>query len=1030
MIIKTLVLVNDETLFTNLHQDLKAVPLRGATSITSGYNTLAAQNPADIYCFMHQDCNLYFDVQTVLPRYFEQLDNPGVLGFCGTAQQVHDKFWYDCSAKFGALSWGKDYNPQLNLRFNEPQLTLGDLKAQPVQTLDGYCLFIQKRTFELIGGFDEDYDWHGYDMDICMRALAKGFTNYVIAQPSHHLGSGHEEQAKQRALTLFSKKWKEFLTKRPLKIWIHTIAKNEIGHVDRFMYFCKEADGVAVLDTGSTDGTPGRLAELGAVVKTMKFEPWSTLDDYRAIEARGGNPFRYDLPRNLALDMVPEDADVCVSIDLDEVLVPGWRQIIESCWKKGITTHLDYQFAWQMSEPAPDNHGELYKRLVHNIHSNVEFHYNKIHQRHGYVWQSPIHEKIVTKAGFNGEVWASYPGVLVCHYQKPKTERANYLPLLELAVLEDPDDVHSLFYYARELGYRNEYLKAVAAHQRFLAHPKAAGWAPERSSACTSIAAANCYLALRSGLDQPDRDRYRQETYRWALRACYEQPGQREGWVELAARCYDMGDHAGCYWAARQALTIDPIHNIKSYTGNKDHWGHKPHFYIGLSAFWLARPQPGPTLEQEALQECWIALTKSPWDELLISNMSITQQILAQPYKTTDPLVDVIILAYSKTQKEYEMTRSGIRSLRCSSPDVSLNIIVVETNQNLAGEPFSTSPLFEPEVTVVQPGRPFGYNDFLNEGYARCCPTAKHILILNNDVVIFCQDFMRHLLKGLDLVQSVSAYGLRESAWGKLDDSVGLITDFNVNSALVGWCMMFNKTILNVMPFSTLFPREIAWYGQDDYYGTRLARCGYKHALVTAAKALHLQTRSHHLLDVKPPATRQQLLHSLNLAGKVCVEVGVADGEFAKQILGENPAELVLVDPWVHQSETVYPSDACNVTNEEFERVYLRIMDTLGKDPRVTVERDFSVASAGRRPDGSCDFVYIDAIHTLSQCLADMLAWWPKIKAGGWLCGHDFDAPGVTAAIREFLRQHPEFRLSLIVPESATSWAIQKTGVT
>ena len=56
-----------------------------------------------------------------------------------------------------------------------------------------------------------------------------------------------------------------------------------------------EADGVYVLDTGSTDGTAERLRALGAVVVEERVEPW-----------------RFDTARNRSLELVPEDADICV----------------------------------------------------------------------------------------------------------------------------------------------------------------------------------------------------------------------------------------------------------------------------------------------------------------------------------------------------------------------------------------------------------------------------------------------------------------------------------------------------------------------------------------------------------------------------------------------------------------------------------------------------------------------------------------------------------------------------------------------
>lgn len=39
-----------------------------------------------------------------------------------------------------------------------------------------------------------------------------------------------------------------------MKIYIYAIAKNELQFCERFMRSCAGADGVAVLDTGSTDG--------------------------------------------------------------------------------------------------------------------------------------------------------------------------------------------------------------------------------------------------------------------------------------------------------------------------------------------------------------------------------------------------------------------------------------------------------------------------------------------------------------------------------------------------------------------------------------------------------------------------------------------------------------------------------------------------------------------------------------------------------------------------------------------------------
>lgn len=50
------------------------------------------------------------------------------------------------------------------------------------------------------------------------------------------------------------------------------------------------------------------------------------------------------------------------------------------------------------------------------------------------------------------------------------------------------------------------------------------------------------------------------------------------------------------------------------------------------------------------------------------------------------------------------------------------------------------------------------------------------------------------------------------------------------------------------------------------------------------------------------------------------------------------------------------------------------------------------------------DFVYIDAVHEHGPVIKDCRAWYPKLKEGGFLGGHDyFDRfPGLIRAVNEF----------------------------
>lgn len=74
-------------------------------------------------------------------------------------------------------------------------------------------------------------------------------------------------------------------------------------------------------------------------------------------------------------------------------------------------------------------------------------------------------------------------------------------------------------------------------------------------------------------------------------------------------------------------------------------------------------------------------------------------------------------------------------------------------------------------------------------------------------------------------------------------------------------------------------------------------------------------------------------------------------------------------------------------------------------------QRGLTTDVAGRYAAESIDFLFIDAGHTYDAIHADLVAWLPKVRPGGWVGGHDFfNAPdGVGRAVRELV---PDFRTS------------------
>ncbi len=152
------------------------------------------------------------------------------------------------------------------------------------------------------------------------------------------------------------------------------------------------------------------------------------------------------------------------------------------------------------------------------------------------------------------------------------------------------------------------------------------------------------------------------------------------------------------------------------------------------------------------------------------------------------------------------------------------------------------------------------------------------------------------------------------------------------------------------------------------------------------------------------PKDRVEMLDMLGLRNKCCVEIGVLKGDYSNEILKQKPSDLYLIDPWTAQDKDKYV-DIQNVPQPAFDDAYHHTRDRFKDAIQVQILRMFSHEAAREVTRNNIDFVYIDANHSFSHCLSDMMLWLPKIKNGGWLCGHDYDGfPGVSQAVSAFCR--------------------------
>ena len=79
-----------------------------------------------------------------------------------------------------------------------------------------------------------------------------------------------------------------------------------------------------------------------------------------------------------------------------------------------------------------------------------------------------------------------------------------------------------------------------------------------------------------------------------------------------------------------------------------------------------------------------------------------------------------------------------------------------------------------------------------------------------------------------------------------------------------------------------------------------------------------------------------------------------------------------------------------------------------GFGEKITLIISDSVSAARLFGDATLEWVHLDARHDYESVKADIEAWLPKVKAGGWLSGDDFDEekwPEVVQAVSETLPQ-------------------------
>lgn len=166
--------------------------------------------------------------------------------------------------------------------------------------------------------------------------------------------------------------------------------------------------------------------------------------------------------------------------------------------------------------------------------------------------------------------------------------------------------------------------------------------------------------------------------------------------------------------------------------------------------------------------------------------------------------------------------------------------------------------------------------------------------------------------------------------------------------------------------------------------------------------------------------TRQEMLKALP-KGMVMAELGVFDGSFAKDILEIcQPQKLYLIDLWagtimsgnqdgnnvVHRNGGELFREVVKIAKDQYDKLNYSQVEVFRAETEKIKHFDYN----------SIDAVYIDADHSYSGCLKDLINSFNTVKNGGYIMGHDYETNfsktqtdwkfGVKQAVDEFCKEY------------------------
>ena len=343
-----------------------------------------------------------------------------------------------------------------------------------------------------------------------------------------------------------------------MKVAAYAIALNEEKHAARWAETTKGADYRLVCDTGSTDRTVEILREHGVIVHEISVKPW-----------------RFDVARNTAQSLLPADIDVCLSLDMDELVDDDFFDKVREHWIPGANKgwcDFDTGHVWLGA---------------------------RLHARHGMYWKYPIHEVFVPSL----DTPLKSVTIPTKMYHKPDNtkSRGQYLPMLVAASKEFGEDHRIWVYLCREYYYYKMWDLVISSAEKVTEFSK--DWFVER-------AAVNRFAAEAARNLGKHEDAMKFADKAIEIDAC------GENYFEKVRCYYGVGDWGGMWETCKFVAKCEPT---KHYLSSESLWRWQLYDMQALSAHYLGD-------KPKAIKYGELALKGNPTDERLIKNMEFYHQ--------------------------------------------------------------------------------------------------------------------------------------------------------------------------------------------------------------------------------------------------------------------------------------------------------------------------------------------------------------------------------------------------------------------